>query len=111
MNQTEIELRARTADYVLGRISLQQYNHWLAPFAWDLQESTDPARDLAMSLELRLAEFSGGSWTEQELKRELGLIAATSSAVTELTLGSLASPRSRLLTAHAARTEQVAVCL
>ncbi len=73
---TDKELRAWLTRYVSGRVSLRDFQEWLAPRAWilDADEAPEQAR-LADRIELLLAEWSNGHWTEDELKERLGAYA------------------------------------
>jgi len=67
----DIEIRERLSDYIAGRITLRQFQEWFVPVAWDLAEKPDEL-SIASEVEARLAEFTSGHWTEQELKEILG---------------------------------------
>lgn len=68
----EHELHAHVVAYVSGRRPLREFQEWFAPAAWalDERESPDDAH-LAGAVELLLAEWSNGHWTEDELKEKL----------------------------------------
>jgi hypothetical protein len=87
------EIRRWLAAYLAGEISLSAFEDWFVPATWDLHRSDDPVPNaLAGEIKLRLAEFSSGHWTEDELKERLHHLAprwfrepnlmATSSSVT-----------------------------
>ena len=58
--------------YARAEISFQQFNDWFIPFSWNAHRISDPAfRDLIGEVQLRLAEFSSGHWTEEELRKFL----------------------------------------
>jgi len=69
----ELEIRERLVDYVEGRIDLRQFQEWFVPRAW--QEASahpvGPLHDLISLVELRLAEFSNGHLTTEELRKTL----------------------------------------
>lgn len=61
-------VRRRAKDYSNGLTSLREFEAWLAPIAWGLSDDADGALfDLVMSLQLRIAEYTSGAWTEAEL--------------------------------------------
>src|SRR5688572_22993636 len=69
MNATEREARHRAAEYVTGAISLSDLEMWLAPVVWALNETSDPQlRALVSSIELKIAEYTGGAWSQEQLK-------------------------------------------
>lgn len=53
--------------YVSGEISLDELDEWLAPILWEMHEKQSPI-DLLREIELRMAEYSGGGWSEDELR-------------------------------------------
>jgi len=66
------EIREQLACYLAGQTSLRGFHEWLAPRAWVADESENPeATELADEIELRLAEFTSGHWSEAELKELL----------------------------------------
>lgn len=68
----EHELHARVTAYVSGRSSLREFQEWFVPVAWALDERENPDQVLvAGAIELLLAEWSNGHWTEDELKEKL----------------------------------------
>ncbi len=69
----ELEIRERLSDYVAGRIDLREFQKWFVPRAWH-EASTHPVgplQDLISTIELRLAEFTNGHLTTDELKDKL----------------------------------------
>lgn len=68
----ELLIRDWLARYLAGQISLGEFHDWFIPATWDLGATGDAsARTLAHQVQLRLAEFSSGHWTEEELQRQL----------------------------------------
>ena len=65
-------------------ISLDEFQSDFVPYAWTIKQDDD-AFDLAGEVELRLAEFTSGHWTVEELR---GLLESLVGA------GSQNSPRS-----------------
>jgi len=54
---------------VLGHQTLVEFEDWFAPVAMEIERSDNPAAmSLAYLIELRLAEYTSGHWTERELK-------------------------------------------
>ena len=65
----DLRIRDRLADYVLGHQTLVEFEDWFAPVAMEIERSDNPAAmSLAYLIELRLAEYTSGHWTESELK-------------------------------------------
>jgi len=64
------DIRSRLSRYVSGESSLEQFEDWFLPAAWNLTPDPDgEAYDLASELWLRLAEYDNGDWSEEELRR------------------------------------------
>lgn len=77
----EIEIHEWLGRYVGSEISLGEFRNWLIPRAWNIEQDDDKAaEELAYEIELRLAEFSNGDWTEDDLKEMLRKIALSSVA-------------------------------
>ncbi|OGK80281.1 MAG: hypothetical protein A2X52_06025 [Candidatus Rokubacteria bacterium GWC2_70_16] len=69
----EQELEELVARYVSGDVSLREFQERFVPRAWSIDAAeSGGAAQLANEVELLLAEFSNGHWTEDELKAELG---------------------------------------
>lgn len=64
------ELRARIIDYLTGACTLAQFDDWFIRLPRPaIDEGTDEqAKELVAELEVRLAEFQHGDWTEAELR-------------------------------------------
>jgi len=68
----EYEVRDRLAAYLAGDATLGDFQEWFVLSTWDLEETgNQTACELAHEIHLKLAEFSNGHWTEEELRREL----------------------------------------
>ena len=69
----ELEIREAVTHYIAGRISLRQFQEWLAPQTWDIDSKieTGQLRKLVNEIDLLLAEFANDHWTEEELKHKL----------------------------------------
>jgi len=90
----DLEIRSRLADYLGGRTSLQEFQGWFAPQAWNIEKRADPAiANLAREIELLLAEFANGDWTEEELSAKLHpFVTAYSFSIGEPVVTSSESP-------------------
>ncbi|MBI4494753.1 MAG: hypothetical protein HY690_18410 [Chloroflexi bacterium] len=63
------EIREQLARYLADETSLHDFEEWLVAHTWNLHQIADPlVRDLVAEIELRLAEFSNGDWTDAELR-------------------------------------------
>jgi hypothetical protein len=67
------EVVAQVQRYLTGELSRDELQDWLVPLVWDpdamkLDPKTD---DLVNSIQLYLAEFTGGHLTEDELREYL----------------------------------------
>jgi hypothetical protein len=68
----DLEIRGWLARYLNGDISLHDFEEWFVPLAWSIEQTQNAnANELAGEIELRLAEFSNGDWTEAELRTKL----------------------------------------
>ncbi len=68
----DLEIRDRLARYLNGDIPLHDFEDWFVPVSWDIEQiHNSEANELAGEIELRLAEFSNGDWTEAELRSKL----------------------------------------
>ena len=72
MANTNLSLRIRRelSRCLAGQTSLHQFARWLAPITLATFENAHgEAVELIAEIELRLAEYSNGDWTEEELRR------------------------------------------
>jgi len=66
------EILKRTQRYLNGKISAAELETWLLPATRNVHQSGNTqAEQLAGAVELRLAEFDRGHWTEPELRIKL----------------------------------------
>lgn len=64
------EVVDRLQSYLIGVESLDEFEDWLVSRSWDVHRTEDqPAIHLVSEIELRLAEFTSGHWTEEELRK------------------------------------------
>lgn len=62
-------IRERLAAYLAGEIALHDFEDWFFSATWDVDHVDDAALvDLVYGIKLRLAEFSHGDWTEDQLR-------------------------------------------
>ena len=67
-----LEIRDRLTRYLDGEISLRQFEDWFIPVAWASPQTVNQGTlELVGEIELRLAEFSNGHWTESQLRAKL----------------------------------------
>jgi len=63
------EIRSRLGRYLSGKSSLLQFRKWFDVETWGLAAEPDsPVRRLAGEIELRIAEFTNGHRTEDDLR-------------------------------------------
>ena len=63
--RSEIELRKELARYLEGQCTLKEFEDWFVPRSWNFNQNSNPSlRNLVAQIELSLAEFSNGDWTE-----------------------------------------------
>lgn len=65
----DLELRERLAEYLEGTLLLKELYDWLSPAGWNIDSHAPPAADLFHEVELLLAEYAHGDWTEEELRQ------------------------------------------
>jgi hypothetical protein len=70
MNQTTVhDLQHRVSQYLSNACTLDEFRDWFDDETWGLAaESDSPARRIAGEIELRLAEFTNGHRTEDDLR-------------------------------------------
>jgi hypothetical protein len=68
----EHHIRENVARYLAHQISLDDFQIWFVPRAWEVLETGAPAAALASQIELLLAEYTNGDRTENELRDALG---------------------------------------
>lgn len=74
------DIRDRLARYLVDAFPLTDLRLWLASAVWDIEGSGDQrAVSLLHALELGLAEYANGDWTEAELKELFRPLLAASS--------------------------------
>jgi hypothetical protein len=73
MNELTLrDLQSHLKDYLTGKSSLPEFRDWFDVETWDFATEADTAvRQVAGEIELRLAEFTNGHLTEDELRRQL----------------------------------------
>ncbi len=72
----DLEIRASLVRYLSDDISLAGFEDWFVPVAWGIERTGNQgAIELAGEIELRLAEFSNGHWSEPELRSKLASLA------------------------------------
>lgn len=65
----DVQIRYKLMSYLLGEISLQSFEDWFVPSSWNVDQSKNQdAINMVYEIELRLAEFSNGHRSEEELK-------------------------------------------
>ena len=68
----DFNIREQLAEYLAGEISLREFEDWFFPETWDINLVDNIALlNLVYGIKLRLAEFSNGDWTEDELRSYL----------------------------------------
>lgn len=70
--EIDLEIRDWLGQYLDEAISLRQFEEWFVPVAWGIPRTANQGiLGLVGEIELRLAEFSNGHWTEPELRAKL----------------------------------------
>lgn len=61
--------------YLRGEDSLADFEAWLVPTTWDLSPQNDrEGHERATAITLRIAEFTNGDWTEDQLRDALAAL-------------------------------------
>ena len=76
--QSEFELRQELARYLKGQCTLKDFEDWFVARSWNFSQNSNPSlRKLVSQIELSIAEFSNGDWTENELRQQLRILTTT----------------------------------
>lgn len=77
-----LEIREQLIRYIAGDISLSVFREWFSQEAWNIDQRADihTAR-MVHEIDLVLAEFDHGDWTEEEVKRHFTQLITESTAV------------------------------
>ena len=67
----EQSIREAVMQYIAGLVPLRGFQEWFASRTWDVGVESEELRQLVNEIDLLLAEFSSGHWTEEELKSKL----------------------------------------
>src|ERR1700746_3354725 len=62
------EIKDRLSRYLAGQDELSAFHEWFIPATWDIDSQSEPVKRVAHRLQLLLAEFSNGDWSEEELR-------------------------------------------
>jgi hypothetical protein len=74
----DLDVKRQIERYLTRKTTLNDFKRWLAPVTMDVEQSRSPlAVDLVYEIQLRLAEFSDGYWTEDELRSLLRPLVST----------------------------------
>lgn len=70
--QSEFELRQELGRYLKNQCTLKDFEDWFIPRSWNFNQNSNPSlQKLVAQIELSLAEFSNGDWTEKDLRQQL----------------------------------------
>src|SRR3989442_9661553 len=68
----DLEIRGHVLSYLSGETTLRDFRAWYIPATWDVNTRRNGrVESLVNEIDLRLAEFTSGHWTEDELKEVL----------------------------------------
>jgi hypothetical protein len=72
MTPLDLEIRSRLSDYLGRKTRLKDFQQWFTPQAWNIEKRADAATaSLVREIDLLLAEFAHGDWTEAEFVEKL----------------------------------------
>jgi hypothetical protein len=70
------QIRKHVSQYLAAVITLGEFQDWFIPIATQMTGKEDQeTQDQVYEIELRLAEYTGGYWSEAQLKEKLAPIA------------------------------------
>ena len=73
--QSQFELRQELTRYLKGQCTLKDFEDWFVPRSWNFNQNSNPSLlKLVSQIELSLAEFSNGDWTEKELRQQFSIL-------------------------------------
>ena len=76
--QLEFELRQELARYLNGQYTLKDFEDWFVPRSWNFNQNTNPSlQKLVSQIELSLAEYGNGDWTENQLRQQFSILMTT----------------------------------
>lgn len=67
----EQSIREAVMQYIAGRVQLREFQEWFASKTWDMGSESQDVQQLVNEIDLLLAEFLNGHWTEGELRSKL----------------------------------------
>jgi hypothetical protein len=68
----DLAIREKLSSYLVGKISLEEFEDWFVLESWNVAQSNNSnAVNLVYEIELWLAEYSDGHWSEKQLKNYL----------------------------------------
>ena len=72
-DRLDLKIYDQLVRYLAGQTTLRAFRDWFDASTWDMarQGASHDAYRIAGEVELRLAEFSNGHWTEHELRAKL----------------------------------------
>ena len=71
MSALDLEILEQLARYIAGDISLGAFREWFSPLAWNIDRRADAHTvRIVHDIDLALAEFDHGDWTEDEIKQQ-----------------------------------------
>jgi hypothetical protein len=86
MSSFDIGLREQLIRLLEGEVSVRDFRRWFLPLVWSEAEKVSLRSPLARKVELRLAEYQNGHWSEDDLKilllRELPITSSLSAQLT-----------------------------
>lgn len=71
-NISGFELQDQVVRYLANRISLHEFRNWFDVASWEAEiEPNSRLYAMIAEVELRLAEYTNGHWTEEELREQM----------------------------------------
>lgn len=104
----DVDIRRSLSRFIVGEISIEEFEDWFVAATWEVEKSGNiNAIDLAREVDLRLAEFSNGHWSVDELRRKFRPFVETYSV--ELSIGTASTLYSPGTSARTVQNQSVGI--
>jgi hypothetical protein len=69
LSSIECDIHRHLSEYLDGKMSLADFQAWFVPATWNIHLTGEPgAQELAYEIDHRIAEFTSGHRTEDDLR-------------------------------------------
>jgi hypothetical protein len=103
-----VELQDQIVRYLANRISLGEFRNWFDAASWDAEiDSKSELSAMIGEIELRLAEYSDGHWTEEELREQLKKVVRDQFVVVEVAAQTVSGSSIKLVESKVGKLQSV----